>query len=86
MIVAINLRKFEFDPFADLLVRERRIIGCSDHTRAELVELLELARTGMIDLSRAITRTVPLEAGAINGVLDDLERGSGHLRTVIGAR
>ena len=86
MIVAINLRKFEFDPFADLLVRERRIIGCSDHTRAELVELMELARSGKIDLSRAITRTVPLEAGAINGVLDDLERGSGHLRTVIGAR
>lgn len=86
MIVAINLRKFEFDPFTDLLVRERRIIGCSDHTRAELVELMELARTGKIDLSRAITRTVPLEAGAINGVLDDLERGSGHLRTVIGTR
>lgn len=83
MIVAINLRKFEFDPFADLLVRERRIIGCSDHTRAELVELLELARKGAVDLSGAITRTVPLEANAINGVLDDLERGSGHLRTVI---
>ena len=84
MIVAINLRQFEFDPFADLLARERRIIGCSDHTRAELVELMELARTGAIDLSRAITRTVPLEAGAVNGVLDELERGSGHLRTVIG--
>ncbi len=84
MIVAINLRKFEFDPFADLLVRERRIIGCSDHTRAELVELLDLAASGKIDLSRAITRTVPLEPSAVNGVLDDLEKGSGHLRTVIG--
>ncbi len=83
MIVAINLRSFEFNPFADLLVRERHIIGCSDHTRGELVELLELARTGQIDLSRAITRTVPLEGDAVNGVLDDLERGSGHLRTVI---
>jgi propanol-preferring alcohol dehydrogenase len=86
MIVAINLRDFQFDPFADLLVRERRIIGCSDHTRAELVELMELARTGQVDLSRAITRTVPLEADAVNGVLDDLERGSGHLRTVIGVQ
>lgn len=84
MIVAINLRQFEFNPFTDLLVRERRIIGCSDHTRAELVELMELARTGQIDLSRAITRTVPLEADAVNGVLDELEKGSGHLRTVIG--
>ena len=83
MIVAINLRSFTFNPFADLLVRERHIIGCSDHTRAELVELLELARRGEIDLSRAITRTVPLEADAVNGVLDDLERGSGHLRTTI---
>lgn len=57
--------------------------GCDDHTRTELVELMDLARTGQIDMSRAITRTVPLEAGAINGVLDDLEKGSGHLRTVI---
>jgi len=83
MIVAINLRKFEFDPFADLLARERRIIGCSDHTRAELVELMELARSGALNLSRAVTRRVPFEAEAVNGVLDELERGSGHLRTVI---
>jgi 2-desacetyl-2-hydroxyethyl bacteriochlorophyllide A dehydrogenase len=86
MIVAINLRSFEFNPFADLLVRERRIIGCSDHTRAELVELMDLARDKKIDLSRAITRTVALEADPINGVLDELERGSTHLRTVIAAR
>lgn len=83
MIVAINLRSMTFNPFTDLLVRERHIIGCSDHTREELVELLELARTGKVDISGAITRTVPLEAEVINGVLDDLERGSGHLRTVI---
>lgn len=83
MIVAINLRSFTFNPFTDLLVRERRIIGCSDHTRAELFELMELARTKKIDLSNAVTRTVPLEADAVNGVLDDLERGSSHLRTVI---
>ena len=83
MIVAINLRSMTFNPFTDLLVRERHIIGCSDHTRAELVELMELARTGKIDISRAVTRTVPLEVEAVNGVLDDLERGSSHLRTVI---
>jgi 2-desacetyl-2-hydroxyethyl bacteriochlorophyllide A dehydrogenase len=86
MVVAINLREFTFDPFADLLVRERHIIGCSDHTRNELVELLELARTGAIDLSGAITRTVPFENDAVNGALDDLERGSGHLRSVIAVR
>jgi hypothetical protein len=44
---------------------------------------MDLARTGKIDMSGAITRTVPLEADGVNGVLDDLEKGSGHLRTVI---
>jgi 2-desacetyl-2-hydroxyethyl bacteriochlorophyllide A dehydrogenase len=83
MIVAINLREMTFDPFTDLLVRERSIIGCSDHTRAELVELLELARTGAIDLSRAVSRSVPLDVERVNSVFDDLERGSGHFRTVI---
>jgi D-arabinose 1-dehydrogenase-like Zn-dependent alcohol dehydrogenase len=83
MIVAINLRSLEIDPYADVLAKERRIIGVADHTRAELVELMELARAGILDLSRAITRTVPLEAQAINGVLHELDRGTTHLRTVI---
>lgn len=83
MIVAINLRALSFDPYADVLARERRIIGVSDHTREELVELMELARGGRIDLSRVITRRVALSAASINDVLDDLDRGTAHLRTVI---
>jgi Zn-dependent alcohol dehydrogenase len=55
----------------------------SDHTREELVELMELARCGAIDLSKAITRRVPLDADAINGVLEDIEQGTAHLRTTI---
>ena len=85
MIVAINLRRCRSIRSTDLLAHERRIIGCSDHTREELVELMELARRGEIDLSRAVTRTVPLEADAINAALDDLERQTSHLRTVIAA-
>jgi len=85
MIVAINLRSMQIDPFSDLLAKERRIIGCSDHTREELLELMNLARRGEIDLTRAVTRTVPLEADAINAALDDLERQTSHLRTVIAA-
>lgn len=85
MVVAINLSCIECDPYRDLLARERRIIGCSDHLREELVELLDMASRGVIDLSHAITRTVPLSASAIDSVLDDMERGTGHLRTVITA-
>lgn len=83
VLVAINLRDFTFDAYADVLARERRIAGCADHTREELVELMELARRGAIDLSGAITRRVPLDAAAINAVLDELEAGTAHLRTII---
>jgi D-arabinose 1-dehydrogenase-like Zn-dependent alcohol dehydrogenase len=79
MLVAINLRTLEFDAYADVLARERRIIGCSDHTREELHELMAMG----LDLSAAITRRVPLEENAINEVLDDLDRRTHHLRTVI---
>jgi propanol-preferring alcohol dehydrogenase len=83
VLVAINLRDLTVDAYADVLARERRIIGCSDHTGDELVELMDLARRGAIDLSQAITRRVPLEASAINEVLDELERGTAHVRTTI---
>jgi D-arabinose 1-dehydrogenase-like Zn-dependent alcohol dehydrogenase len=79
VLVAINLREMRFDAYADVLAKERRIIGCSDHTREELLDLMRMD----LDLSRAITRRVPLEAAAINTVLDDLDRGTSHLRTVI---
>jgi D-arabinose 1-dehydrogenase-like Zn-dependent alcohol dehydrogenase len=79
MLVAINLRDMRFDPYADVLTKERRIIGCSDHTREELIELMQMD----LDLSRAITRRVPLEAEAINRVLDELDRGTPHMRTII---
>jgi propanol-preferring alcohol dehydrogenase len=79
VLVAINLRDFTFDAYKDVLARERHIVGCSDHTREELVELMSLG----LDLSAAITRRVPLEAEAINAVLDDLKAGTAHVRTVI---
>jgi 2-desacetyl-2-hydroxyethyl bacteriochlorophyllide A dehydrogenase len=83
MIVAINLRELAIDPYRDVLANERHIIGVSDHTRDELVELLDLARRGEIEMSRVITRRVGLDADSINAVLDDLDRGTTHLRTVI---
>lgn len=79
MLVAINLRDMRLDPYADVLTKERRIIGVSDHTRGELVELMEM----QLDLSAAITRRVPLAAEAINAAIDDLDRGTSNLRTVI---
>ncbi len=83
VVVGINLRSLEIDAYSDLLAPERSILGSSDHTREELVELMELARRREIDLGAAITRTVPLSARAIDEVLDDLAAGTGHLRSVV---
>lgn len=82
-IVALSETPMDFNPYRDLLARERRIIGCSDHLREELVELLAMAERGEIHIEQAISRRVPLDADAINGVLDELDRGTAHLRTVI---
>jgi propanol-preferring alcohol dehydrogenase len=49
----------------------------------ELPLLIEYVRRGELDLSEVVTDTVPLDADAINAVLDDLEEFGGGVRTVI---
>jgi propanol-preferring alcohol dehydrogenase len=70
--------------YKELLGNEAELIGCNDHLLSELPELVDLARRGLLDTSRVVARRVPLEAEAINRVLDELEdfRNSG-VRTVI---
>jgi propanol-preferring alcohol dehydrogenase len=83
VVVALSEAPLTVNPYRDLLAKERSIVGCSDHLRGELVELLDLAATGRIDLRHAISARVPFEANAINTVLDGLEQGTGALRNVI---
>lgn len=83
VVVALSERAITFNPYRDVLGPERRIVGCSDHLRGELFDLMELASTGRLNLDAAISKRVPLEADAINDALDDLERGTGSMRSVI---
>lgn len=72
------------DPYRELIGREAEVIGVSDHLMSELPELISFASRGLLDLSRIVTRTVPLDAAAINGVLDELDRfGNAPVRTVV---
>ena len=82
-LAGITDRNLEVAPYRELIGREAEIIGVSDHLGTEIVELTELARKRELDLSEVITGTVPLEADAINGVLDRLERFGEGVRTVI---
>ncbi len=83
VLVGITDRPFQVDSYRGLLGKEAEIIGCSDHLLQELPLLIEFARRGWLDLSDVVTRTVPLDAGAINETMDRLERFDGDVRTVI---
>lgn len=82
-LVGLTQETFEFAPYSELLNKEAEIIGVSDHLASEIPLLLDLARTGKLDLSHGIIRTVPLEAVSVNGVLDRLEEFGDDLRVVI---
>ncbi|MGA7270321.1 MAG: zinc-binding dehydrogenase [Acidimicrobiia bacterium] len=82
-IVGLTGSATEVAMYDDLMRRETELIGVMDHLYAELVELMEIAQAGGLDLSGIVSRTVPLDAGAVNRALDDLESFGGDIRTVI---
>ena len=83
VLVGITDQPFELNSYQDVILKEAQIIGCSDHLLQELPLLVELVRRGALDLSSVVTRTVPLDAEAINAALDDLEAFGPGARTVI---
>jgi propanol-preferring alcohol dehydrogenase len=84
VVVGLTSEPFSIDTYRDLLGPEVEIIGSNDHLLGELPLLIELARRGDLDLSAVVSRTIPLEAAAINQALDELETfASAGIRTVI---
>lgn len=83
LLVGITDQTFELAPYADVLNKEAQIIGVSDHLARELPLLIEWARQGKLNLSQVVTQTVPLDARAINKVLDRLEKFGEDIRVVI---
>lgn len=82
-LVGLTRETLAVAPYSELLNKEAEIIGVSDHLASEIPLLLDLVREGKLDLSHGIIRTVPLEAGAVNGVLDRLEEFGDDVRVVI---
>jgi 2-desacetyl-2-hydroxyethyl bacteriochlorophyllide A dehydrogenase len=83
VLVGISDHPVEVDTYREVLGPEAEIIGSNDHLLQELPAVIEMARRGILDTSRVVTRTIPLEAAAINAALDDLERFQGGVRTVV---
>ena len=83
VIAGLSRTPLALDTYRHLLGPETELIGANDHLLSELPLLLELARRGALDLGPVVTQSVPLDAGAVNGVLDDLDAYRAPLRTVI---
>lgn len=84
VIVGLSDQHLQIDTYRELLGPEAELIGSNDHLLSELPLLIELARRGDLDLSNTVSRMIPLDAGAVNQALDELEIfGSKGIRTVI---
>ena len=82
-LAGITEKTFDVSPYHELINREAEIIGVSDHLASEISPLLEFARTGKLNFANVVTRTVPLDAAAINDTLDRLEKFGEDVRVVI---
>ena len=82
-IAGIGEQGLTISTYQELINREAELIGVSDHLAQEIPGLLDWAVQGRLDLGPAISRTVPLEAKAINQALDGLEANSAEIRVVI---
>jgi 2-desacetyl-2-hydroxyethyl bacteriochlorophyllide A dehydrogenase len=82
-LVGITDKTFEIAPYEEVLNKEAEIIGVSDHLASELPFLIEWVRQGKLDLSNVVTRTISLDADAINQTLDGLEKFGDEGRVVI---
>lgn len=82
-IVGLSAKKFEVTPYSDLLGKEAEIIGISDHLMNEIPELIDLMKSGKLDLYGVVSKTIPLEADSINEVLDGFGKFSEDIRVVI---
>ena len=83
VMVGLADESFALNAYHDVIQKEAQIIGCSDHLLSEMDLLVKLVHSGALDLSHVITRTVPLDAAAINDVLDGLEAFGPDVRAVI---
>ena len=82
-IAVIGEQGLEIAPYRDLINREAEIIGVSDHLAQEIHALIDWTLHGRLDLRPVVSRTVPLQAEAINQALDDLDANSAEIRVVI---
>lgn len=83
VMVGLNQQPIAINTYMQVLGKEAEIIGSNDHLLQELPVLVDLARRSILDISRVVSHTIPLEADKINQRLTDLEHFTSDVRVVI---
>jgi propanol-preferring alcohol dehydrogenase len=83
VIVGLGQAPVEVHPYRTLIGYEAELIGSNDHLLSEVTELVDLVRQRILDTSRVVSQTIPLDAEQINRRLDDLENFTDDVRAVI---
>ena len=60
-MVGIGAKTMQISPYKTIIGKEMEVIGVDDHLKTELIELVDLVRTGKLDLTRSVTHKVPLD-------------------------
>lgn len=82
-IAGIAEHPVSIETYRDVVGREAKIVGVSDHTRGEVEYALALAAKGALRLEDVVTKTLPLEASAVNEALAGLAQFGPGVRSVI---
>ena len=68
-------------PYKTIIGKEMEIVGVNDHLKTELVQLIKLVRSGILDLSRSVTQKVTLKN--VNDGFQILEENSANSIRVV---
>src|SRR5213595_2191628 len=82
-LVGLTAETISVFPYPEIINKEVEIIGVSDHLTTELPLLMQFARNGKLCFPQGSLRSVELDAAQINDALDEVEKSSDHIRTVI---
>ena len=83
VMVGLNQQPIEINTYLQVLGKEAEIIGSNDHLLSELPLLVDMARQKILNTSRIVSHSIPLDAEKINQRLDDLENFTDDIRVVI---
>src|SRR5438067_1895039 len=82
-LVGLTAETMSVLPYPEVIKKEVEIIGVSDHLASELPLLIQFACNGHLCFPDGTLRSVDLDAAQINAALDEVEKSTDHIRTVI---